>query len=62
MRHIIFYKSGKAVCPKCGGLLDTLKSDEIVIHCIDCNTFFRAVDFGQAESELEFEEVEVKKV
>lgn len=59
MHHIIFYKSRSGVCPCCGGLLRTLKSDEIILHCIDCDTFFKAVDFGKAEAELEFEEVTI---
>ena len=62
MNHIIFYKSQSGVCPKCGGLLTTLKSDEIVLHCIDCNTYYRAVGFGKAEAELEFEEVELAAI
>lgn len=60
MKYILFYKAQKAVCPKCGGLVTTLKSDEIVLHCIDCNTYYKAIDFGQAEAELECEEVELK--
>lgn len=59
MRHIIFYKSRQAVCPLCGGLIRTVRSDDIILNCIDCNTYFRAVNFGQAEAELECEEVQV---
>ena len=59
MNHIVYYKNQKAVCPKCGGLICTAKSDEIILHCIDCGTFYRAIDFGSAESELECEEVTV---
>lgn len=59
MIHIIFCKQMQAVCPLCGGLLHTLKSDDIILHCIDCDTFYRAIGFGKAESELECEEVEV---
>ena len=59
MHHIIFYKSQSGVCPRCGGLLRTLKSDDIILHCIDCDTFFRVVGHGKAEAELEFEEVTV---
>ena len=58
MNYIIFYK-GTSVCPKCGGLLRTALSDEIILHCIDCDTFLKAVGNGNAESELEFEEVTV---
>lgn len=36
-----------------------MNSDEIILKCLDCNTFFRAIDYGQAESELNFEEVTV---
>lgn len=60
MNHLIYYKGQKAICPKCGGLIVTLKSDEIVLCCIDCNAYYRAVGFGQAEAELECEEVELK--
>ena len=59
MQYIIFYKAQKAVCPKCGGLIRTVNSDEIILNCIDCNTFYRATDFGKAEAELNCEEVEV---
>ena len=57
MRHIIFYKAGQGVCPYCGGLLKTLKSDTIILNCIDCNLLLRVCDMGQADAELEFEEV-----
>lgn len=60
MNHLLFYKSQQAVCPKCGGLITTLKSDEIIVHCIDCDTYFRAIGEGKAESELTFEEAELK--
>ncbi len=59
MNYIIFYKSQQAVCPKCGGLIRTLKSDDIILQCIDCETYYRTVGFGKAESELDCEEVEV---
>lgn len=59
MNYIIYYKDLKACCPKCGGMIRTAKSDEIILHCIDCNTFYRAIDFGSAEAELECEEVTV---
>lgn len=58
MTHIVFYKNRQAVCPKCGGLITTLKSDDIILHCIDCDTFYRVTGFGQAESELTCEELE----
>ncbi len=57
--HIIYYKNRQAVCNKCGGLIRTTKSDDIILHCIDCNTYFRAIDFGQAEAELKCEEVKI---
>lgn len=59
MIHTIFYKALSGVCPKCGGMLRTLNSNEIILNCIDCNTYYRAIDFGQAESELDFEEVQI---
>lgn len=59
MKYIIYYKDRKAICCKCGGLIRTVRSDDIILNCIDCNTYFRAVDFGQAEAELECEEVQV---
>ena len=31
----------------------------IVLSCIDCGQFYKAIDNGQAEAELTFEEVEV---
>lgn len=60
MKYIVHYKSQKAVCPKCGGMLTTLKSDTIVLHCIDCDTYLVLSGFGQADSELEFTETELK--
>ena len=57
--HILYYKDKKAVCTKCGGTCRTVRSDEIILHCIDCDTFFRAIGFGKAEAELKCEEVEV---
>ena len=60
MNYIIFYKSRGGVCPKCGGLLITLNSDDIILNCLDCNTYYKAIGFGQAEAELEFQEVELK--
>ena len=59
MRYVMFFKSVRTVCPKCGGQTKQLNSDEIILRCIDCNTFYKAVDYGQAEAELEFEEVQV---
>lgn len=58
MRHTIFLR-GYGVCPHCSGHLRTIKSDMIILSCVDCGAFFRAVDDGQADSELEFEEVKV---
>ena len=58
MIHTIFCK-GFSICPKCSGMLQTMNSDEIILRCVDCNTFFRAIDYGQAEAELEFEEVKI---
>lgn len=58
MNYILYYK-GTAVCPKCGGLVYAAKSDEIILHCIDCETYYRAVGFGKAEAEFECEEVQV---
>ena len=60
MRYTIFLRSMKAVCPKCGGQTRQLYSDEIILHCIDCDTYYKAIGYGQAEAELEFEEVEIK--
>lgn len=57
MRHIIFFKSQKGTCPHCGGLLYQVYSDEIVLNCMDCNTYYKAIGPGHAESELEFEEI-----
>ena len=62
MRYTIFFRSSRSICPKCGGQTQQLNSDEIILRCIDCNTFYKAVDRGQAEAELEFEEVEVGTV
>ena len=59
MVHTIYYKSRQAVCTKCGGMIRTMKSDDIILHCIDCGTYYRAIGFGQAEAELECEEVQV---
>ena len=59
MKHIIFFRSARTVCPICGGITEQLYSDDIILHCIDCNTFFRAIGLGKAEAELEFEEVKV---
>ena len=56
-RHILFYRDRKAICTKCGGLVTTLKSDDIILHCIDCDTYYKTVGFGQADAELECEEV-----
>lgn len=36
-----------------------MKSDDIILHCIDCGTYYRAIGFGQAEAELECEEVQI---
>lgn len=58
-KYILFYKQGQAVCPKCGGLVHTLKSSEIILHCIDCNTYFQIIGYGHAESELEGLEVHI---
>ena len=60
MQHIVFYKATKAVCPVCGGLLRTLKSDEIILQCIDCHVILKAIGHGHAESELLCEKVEFK--
>ncbi len=59
MIQTIFYKAQKAVCPRCGGLIRTMNSDMIILNCIDCGMFYKAVGFGKAESELECEEVTV---
>ena len=59
MNYIIFYKSRQAVCPRCGGLLRTMRSDDIILNCVDCDIVLRGVGFGKAESELEVEEVEI---
>ena len=57
--HLIFYKAQKAVCPKCGGTLITLRSDTIVLNCYDCDAFYVLEGEGQAESELTFREAEL---
>ena len=57
MTYILFYKDQTSICPHCGGLLRTCKSDEIILRCIDCEAYFKAIDFGKAEAELNFEEV-----
>lgn len=59
MLHTIYYKGQFAVCPKCGGYVRTAKCDDIILHCVDCGTFYKACGFGKAESELECEEVVV---
>lgn len=60
MNHIIFFKSHKSICPRCGGLLYQVYSDEIVLNCMDCHTYYRAIGSGHAEAELEFEEVDLQ--
>ena len=57
-KHILFFKK-TAVCPKCGGMAVVCKSDDIIFHCVDCNTFYKAYDFGHAEAELQCEEVQI---
>ena len=59
MQHIIFYKQQGGVCPHCGGLLRTCRSDDIILNCIDCNLYLKVVGEGKADAELLFEEVEV---
>lgn len=59
MNYIVFYKSRQAVCPRCGGLLRTMRSDDIILNCVDCDIVLRVVGFGKAESELEVEEVKI---
>ena len=59
MKHIIFFRSTKTVCPLCGGVTEQLYSDDIIIRCIDCNTYYRAIGKGHAEAELEFEEITI---
>lgn len=61
MEYIIHYKDRKGVCPKCGGLLYTLNSDEIIIKCVDCCSYFKVKGEGQAEAELNFIEMELKQ-
>lgn len=60
MEHTIFYK-GYGICPHCGGLLRTMKSDMIILRCIDCEQAFKACGEGQADAELTFEEVEISE-
>ncbi len=57
--HTLYVKDDHCVCVKCGGMCRTQKSDEIILHCVDCGTFYKAVGFGKAEAELECEEVTV---
>ena len=59
MRHTIFFKSPRTICPCCGGLLYQVYSDEIILQCTNCLKYFRAIGPGQAEAELEFEEVNI---
>lgn len=59
MKHIIFFKSARTLCPLCGGITEQMYSDDIILRCIDCHTYYRAIGLGQAEAELEFEEVEI---
>ena len=59
MKNIIFFRSARTLCPLCGGITKQLYSDDIILRCIDCNTFFRAIGLGKAEAELEFEEVQI---
>ncbi len=60
MNHVIFFRTPKSVCPRCGGLLYQINSNEIVLNCMDCHTYYRAIGPGHAEAELEFEEVNLK--
>lgn len=59
MRHIIYYKGSVGICPKCGGQIRTCKSNDIILNCIDCNTYYKVINEGYAESALEFEEVKI---
>lgn len=59
MKYIIFYKTSRTICPKCGGQIRTCRSDDVILNCIDCNSYFRAIGNGNSESELEFEEIEI---
>ena len=60
MNHLIFYKNRQGVCPRCGGLLTTLPSDDIILSCIDCGLLLKLIGEGHADAELEFEEAELK--
>lgn len=57
--HIIFFKGEMAICPKCGGMVTARKSDEVILQCFDCATFYKAIGFGKAEAEFLCEEVTV---
>ena len=59
MKYIIYFKESTGICPKCGGQIRICKSNDIILNCIDCNTFFKVIGDGNAESELEFEEVKI---
>ena len=59
MIHTIFFRSHRSICPKCGGQTRQLNSDELILYCIDCKTCYRAIGCGQAEAELDFEEVQI---
>ena len=59
MIYTLFWKAQTSICPHCGGLLRTCKSNEIILNCVDCNAFFRAIGHGKAESELECEEAQI---
>ena len=57
--HVVFLKSRKAVCPICGGLIRVINSEDIILNCIDCGVYFRAIGHGHADAELECEEVTI---
>jgi hypothetical protein len=40
-------------------MLRTLKSDTIILNCIDCGLLLKVCGEGKVDAELEFEEVEI---
>lgn len=60
MEYTIYFK-GYGICPRCGGLLRTMKSDLLILRCIDCGITLGACGEGHADAELKFEEVKINE-